>query len=442
MKNDYLSLLIFIVTFSLALSSCGGISTPLPSPTPNPTFTPSSTPNPSPTYTPSPTPTPILPTGLISFDSNREGAWGIYVINADGTGKVNLVTLSPGNGDEYSAWSPDGQKIAFHSYRSGTTSDIFTINADSTGLSRLTNNPAYEKKPTWSPDGKQIAFLSSENGDPPFEIYLMNVDGSGLKRLTGNVQGMTSPSWSPDGSRIAFDSYSGDNLEVFVINADRSNLVQLTRNSASGEPTWSPDGERIAFVSARNGGAEIYVMNADGSGVKQITKNSTSYEPAWSPDGNFITFTSERSGNPEIYIMKANGGDVIQLTDDPADDYAPRWAPEGVTLGSEPWFGPPFCSLDTDGDFQPDTATMAFNSHEIGYIMFPYRNMTDGMMFGHQWTLATSEFNQKFMSFWDGGSSGWHTSYAFLSSGAGEVSIQLFIEDRVVQEIVCEVVEP
>jgi len=438
-KQFFLFILLF--GFSPVLSSCAGMATPLATSTPLPTLTPSLIPTDTSTPLPSPTPTLLPPTGLISFDSNREGSWGIYVVKADGKGEVNMVTFSPG-GDMYGNWSPDGQRIAFQSYRSGATADIYLINADSTGLSRLTGDPANEKKPAWSPDGKQIAFLSSENGDPPYAIYLMNIDGSGLMLLASNVQGLTPPSWSPDGSRIAFESYSGDNLEIFVINVDGSGLVQLTWNSTSVEPNWSPVGDRIAFVSVRNGSPEIFVMHADGSGATQLTRNSTSYEPAWSLDGNYIAFTSERTGNPEIFLMREDGRDLRQLTDDLHEDYAPRWAPEGVAISSKPWFGPPFCMLDTDGDFQPDTATAAFNSQEIGYIMFPYRNMTNGVLFGHQWTFADSELNPMFVSPWDGGNSGWHTSYSLVSAGAGDVSIQLFIEGRAVQEVVCGVIEP
>lgn len=438
-KKFFLFILLFC--FSPVLSSCAGLATPPATSTPLPTLTPSSTSTTTPTPLPSPTPTLLPPTGLISFDSNRDGGWGIYIVQADGTGEVNMVTFSPG-GDMYGNWSPDGKRIAFHSYRSGTTADIYLINADSTGLSRFTGDLANEKKPAWSPDGERIAFFSSENGDAPYEIYLMNIDDSELMLLASNAQGLTPPSWSPDGSRITFESSSGDYLEIFVINVDGSGLVQLTWNSTSVEPNWSPVGDRIAYVSVRNGSPEIFVMHADGSGVTQLTKNSTSYEPAWSPDGNYIAFTSERTGKPEIFLMRADGSGLRQLTDDLHENYAPRWAPEGVTMSSQPWFGPPFCMLDADGDFQPDTETAAFNSGELGYIMFPYRNMTNGVSFGHQWTVADSDFNPMFLSPWDGGSSGWHTSYSFVSAGAGDVSIQLYIEGQVVQEVVCGIIEP
>ena len=82
-----------------------------------------------------------------------------------------------------------------------------------------------------------------------------------------------SPAWSPDGSRIAFESFRDRNHEIYVMNADGSDVIQLTDNRGfDRSPAWSPDGSRIAFDSDRDGNDEIYVMNADGSGQTNLTK--------------------------------------------------------------------------------------------------------------------------------------------------------------------------
>ena len=84
--------------------------------------------------------------------------------------------------------------------------------------------------------------------------------------------------------------------------------VQLTDNDdADGSPSWSPDGQRIAFDSNRDGDWELYVMNADGSEVRKLTQNDGSdYYPAWSPDGQRIAFQSDRDGDFEIYVLMLN----------------------------------------------------------------------------------------------------------------------------------------
>ena len=85
--------------------------------------------------------------------------------------------------------------------------------------------------------------------------------------------------------------------------------------------------EIIAFASDRDGDAEIYIMNADGSNVVQLTNNTADdYSPQWSPDGNKIAFISYRDGDAEIYIMNADGSNVVKLTDNTAFDDTPSWA--------------------------------------------------------------------------------------------------------------------
>jgi Tol biopolymer transport system component len=93
--------------------------------------------------------------------------------------------------------------------------------------------------------------------------------------------------WSPDGSRIAFYSFlDTSSVEIYVMNADGSNLTRLTNNHAwDSDPQWSPDGKYITFTSARDGTFDIYVMNADGSKQTSLTHNPerTDFQPSWSP---------------------------------------------------------------------------------------------------------------------------------------------------------------
>jgi hypothetical protein len=119
----------------------------------------------------------------------------------------------------------------------------------------------------WAQAGR-IAFISKRDGN--WEIYVMNADGSGQTNLTNNPAHDWGPSWSPDGRRIAFYSDRDGNWEIYVMNADGSGQTNLTNNPADDwGPSWSPDGRRIAFFSDRDGNREIYVMNADGSGQIQ-----------------------------------------------------------------------------------------------------------------------------------------------------------------------------
>jgi len=262
--------------------------------------------------------------GRIAFASKRDGNWEIYVMNADGSG-VTRLTNNPAD-DRWPSWSPDGKRIAFTSDRDGNW-EIYVMNADGSGMTRLTNNPAGNFDPSWSPDGRNIAFSSRR--DVNLEIYTMNADGSGVTRLTNNPAEDAETLWSPDGKRITFASDRDGNWEIYVMNADGSGQTNLTNNPAYDDvPSWSPDGRRIAFASDRDGNLEIYVMNADGSGVTRLTNNPADDGwPSWSPDGKRIAFVSNRDGNWEIYVMNADGSGVTRLTNNPAEDWYTSWSP-------------------------------------------------------------------------------------------------------------------
>ncbi len=182
----------------------------------------------------------------IAFASNRDGNWDIYLVNTDGGGQENL-TNNPGR-DLYPSWSPDGKKIVFMSDKGGQ-GDIYVMNQDGSEPKNLTNSPAhYGPYPwslpgytifPWSPDGQKIAFVSYRDGNN--EIYVMNPDGSEQKRLTNNPGRDLYPSWSPDGKKIVFMSDRDRNKEIYVMNPDGSEQKNLTNNPALDTlPSWSP----------------------------------------------------------------------------------------------------------------------------------------------------------------------------------------------------------
>lgn len=178
----------------------------------------------------------------------------------------------------------------------------------------------------------RIAFVSESDGND--EIYVMNANGSNVTRLTNNTAKDDYPAWSPDGQQMAFTTARDGNDEIYRMNADGSDLARLTNNTANDYyPAWSPDGQQIAFSSDRDGKSEIYVMNTDGSGVTRLTNNlEDDYFPAWSPDGQQIAFSSNRTGNDEIYVMHADGSGLTRLTNNIATNYFPAWSPDGKRI--------------------------------------------------------------------------------------------------------------
>lgn len=316
--------------------------------------------------------TPIGSGEQITFMSDRDGNYEIYIMNADGSGQVNLTNHDAN--DRRPSISPDGKRIAFISDRDGNL-EIYLINTDGTGLIRLTYTPEWEGFPRWSPDGRHIVFMRGLN------VVVMDPDGSNQVNLTSDPWADLTPvymlsgeqmpgadlypSWLPEGTQVVFLSVRDRSFQFYVVNVDGTQLTILDSGLPSREvapdemvywiptgldqnylntsdgpaysmndaglalgelPAWSPDGTRIAFQSDRDGDMEIYVMSADRSEIVQLTDNeATDLYPTWSPDGTRIAFASNRDGNLEIYAMNDDGTEQTRMTDNSASDYLPSW---------------------------------------------------------------------------------------------------------------------
>jgi Tol biopolymer transport system component len=178
----------------------------------------------------------------------------IAKVNVDGSGYTELTS---GEGDDYDpVWSPQGDIILFSSWRSGSL-QIYRMNADGTEQQALTSSMGGNSNPVWSPDGRQIVFVSWRDSDNPeecrdsecnFEIYTMNADGSNQTRITDHTSEDWGGVWSPDGKKIAFQSLRDEptdpficgedcNSEIYVMNVDGSDVIRLTNNDT---PDWGP----------------------------------------------------------------------------------------------------------------------------------------------------------------------------------------------------------
>lgn len=260
-------------------------------------------------------------TGRIAFVSDRSGASEIYVMNADGTGQTRLTfnyVDGVAHGDDYPAWSPDGSEIA--SYTIGPFGYLNVMSAEGSGDAiHLETTFWMESAPRWSPDGSRIAYYSWYKWYGHQGIYVVAADGSGEPiRLTPTGGDL---SWSPDGSKIAFaqlegaqrdpdgapGTLGGGSWEIFATDADgMGSAVNLTDNQANDTyPAWSPDGSRIAFASDRDGVPGIFVMKTDGT--DQVRLASGSGPLAWSPDGSRIAYQSGRDGLSGIFVMNSDG---------------------------------------------------------------------------------------------------------------------------------------
>lgn len=325
-------LLRVLVVLAVLLVACeGGEEAPSPmTPSPSPTVSPGS---PTIAITPAPpagNPEASLPLGKVSFSSRRDANGEIYLLTSDS--EANM-TNNPAE-DIESDLSSDGSRIVFASNRDGTY-DIYVVDVDGSGLTRLTDGPSGDFSPRWSPDGKRIAF--SRGGS----LMVMDSDGGNARQITEpNVGATAEPceagaflgGWSPDGKQLTFyvTSSARDIKQICIINVDGSGLQAVVSEPAGYqvEPAWSPDGQWIVYRSIREGNNEIYKVRPDGSEDTNLTNNpAIDLEPDWSPDGDWIVFSSNRGGQFNLHIMKADGGDVARVTAADAKDSDPSWQP-------------------------------------------------------------------------------------------------------------------
>ena len=240
----------------------------------------------------------------------------IFGVNADGT---SLRRLTYTDTSHQPAWSPDGRSIAYYD-----STGVFVMNADGTGKRLLTDqagrgSPA--RSPTWSPDGRMVAFASTLGG-----IFVVNADGSGEQRLTSSGS-FACPAWSPDGHRIAFVSLYDS---IYVVDAAGGPERRLTRHAYTESGfAWSPDSRRIVYAREKRGG--VYTIDVDGTGDRRLTRNplKQDFSPdgfGYSPDRRTIAYASDRTGKGDIYLMNAGGGNQRQLTNGPNVDGAPAWS--------------------------------------------------------------------------------------------------------------------
>src|SRR3954451_6980587 len=319
--------------------------------------------------------------GRISFDRAVPapgrlpgGPWAIGrgrgSIGSDGSAAA-LLQGGPRTQSD-ATWSPDGRRLAFQmettARRNGPT-EIAVMNADGSGVVQVTRLSSDSIAASWTPDGR-ILFSSDyeskrgykprRNGPPPpFWVYVVKADGSGLQRCVRTRRGLrvgecVDPVMAPDGSRIAlncvtFGARAPLNSGIYLTGPGGGAITRLSPNGGPDEinPGWSPDSRRLAFetgpvVARRPGGrTDIAVMDADGSGVRRIAATKWfETNPVFSPVGTKLVFTSDRDTRPrtprgrppqrlnpgfELYTVKLDGTGVTRLTTNRSSDVFPDW---------------------------------------------------------------------------------------------------------------------
>jgi TolB protein len=253
---------------------------------------------------------PIFSTKIV-FVSDRDGNDELYMMDYDGQNQTRLTFNK--TRDYMPAWSADGKKIAFTSYKKVGEAGLYLLDLEAGKITPIATRGT-NFSPSFSPDAKKLAFCSTTDGNA--EIYVANADGKNIKRLTFNEATDTSPSWSPTSREIAFVSDRSGTPQIYLMDAEGSNVRRVSFGGTYHDaPAWSPTGDRIVYVSRVENIFDLYILNLRTNQITKLTEsNARNESPSWSSDGRHIVFTSNLSGSIQLYAIDYDATNLRRLT--------------------------------------------------------------------------------------------------------------------------------
>ena len=281
----------------------------------------------------------------ISDTDESEGAQGVFLVARrrtylPGTEDTSALAASGrrlalarrvGQGcrcNQSPSWSPHGRRILFLSTRgSASRWELYAMNADGSGLRRLTSTGGRVRTGSWSPDGRALVY-SRQLADENEQVIRASADGRGARLIARG----TDPQWSPDGRFIAYSSFvaKAEATFLFVVSARGGKPRRLTKQSLNGGAfTWSRDSRRIAFVPDEPA-TGLSVVNVASRSTQRIVRGRTVRGSAWSRDGTRIAYCSEAGG---VHVIRANGTGDVRVARAINDDYCDlKWSPDSGTI--------------------------------------------------------------------------------------------------------------
>lgn len=288
---------------------------------------------------------------------------------------VRQLTFGGENAEAY--FSPDGRQLVFQSTRPGVECDqIFAMNADGTGLRRISDGTGRTTCGFFTADGSHIVYASTHLGGKAcpqrpdysrgyvwplyetYDIFKVKADGTGPRTRLTETPGYDAEATVGRDGRIVFTSVRDGDMEIFTMHEDGSDVARVTRREGpDGGPFFSPDGKRIVFrgrslapgpelddykALLRDGlwrptSLEIFVVDADGSHLQQVTDlGGASFAPYFTPDGRRIIFSSNhhnpRGRDFELWLVNVDGTGLERVTWNPTFDGFPMFSPDGRSL--------------------------------------------------------------------------------------------------------------
>ena len=192
--------------------------------------------------------------------------------------------------------------------------------------------------PALTTDGKKMVFISVVTGRE--QLFSMNIDGSELVQLTHDDADHEDPAWSPDGQTIAYVFSKGEVARIYLMKADGSEVRPLTPSGVRTiHPNWSPDGASLAYCTdddlkpPHKNPAAIYSIQLATGRITRLVSGGVNTYPVWSPDGRQIAFRRMLGEmNSQVFLANSDGSAARNLSNHPAFDGWPAWSLDGTRI--------------------------------------------------------------------------------------------------------------
>ncbi len=261
------------------------------------------------------------------------GGMGLFLISADGSARQQITSQDRAGHvfDSTPRFSPDGRTVAFLRSMGSEQNQIFIVDLRNGELRQLTNERhlILPGSLEWDPDGTKIFFISRQAG--PAQLWQASLAGDKPSPVPSVPTPITAFTIDRQGSLLAYTNEIIDTrIEVYNLSKNEQPCI-INSTRTDGFPQISPDGSQLAFGSDRTGWEEIYLANADCSNVRQLTnfRELGVGSPRWSPDGNRIVFDRRNRGESDIYTIDLNGAQTVRVSDAIGSNFLPFWPPGG-----------------------------------------------------------------------------------------------------------------